>query len=105
MNAITTLTKPASVRSCSCGSSSASGTCTCNCGSATCAVTTMTRPRFFAGQLLTEDDLQSLEDYVVSKNRLHNARLFGAGVVCGFEVLCHPCGGGKVVVKPGYALD
>jgi len=63
------------------------------------------RPRFFAGQLLTEDDLQQLEDYGVAKNRLHMRQLFGAGVVCGLEVTCYPCGGGKVMVNPGYALD
>jgi hypothetical protein len=65
----------------------------------------MVRPRFFAGQLLTEDDLQSLQDYTLAKNRLHNRHLFGAGVVCGLEVLCDPCGGGHVAVQPGYALD
>jgi hypothetical protein len=63
------------------------------------------RPRFFAGQLLTEDDLQLLGDYVVAKHRLHNRFLFGEGVVCGLEVTCHPCGGGQVIVQPGYALD
>jgi hypothetical protein len=63
------------------------------------------RPRFFAGQLLTEDDLQQLGDYVVAKNRLHNRFLFGEGVVCGLEVICHPCGDGQVIVQPGYALD
>ncbi len=63
------------------------------------------RPRFFAGQLLTEEDLEALTSYVVAKNRLHNSHLFGQGVVCGLEVTEHPCGGGKVIVKPGYALD
>jgi hypothetical protein len=63
------------------------------------------RPRFFAGQLLTEEDLQELGNYVVAKNRLHNRFLFGEGVVCGLEVTCHPCGGGQVIVHPGYALD
>ncbi len=63
------------------------------------------RPRFFAGQLLTEDDLQALTDYVVGKNRLHSRFLFGDGVVCGLTVTCHPCGRGNVVVAPGYALD
>jgi hypothetical protein len=63
------------------------------------------RPRFFAGQLLTEEDLQKLIDYLVAKNRLHNQRLWGDGVVCGLEVSCNPCGGGTVRVNPGYALD
>jgi hypothetical protein len=63
------------------------------------------RPKFFAGQLLTEDDLGTLTDYVTAKNRLHNRYLFGAGVVCGLWVSCDPCGGGTVIVQPGYALD
>lgn len=81
---------------------------TCGCGGAGCANCGgqgYVRPRFFAGQLLTEEDLQSLSDYVVAKNRLHNRHFFGNGVVCGLEVACHPCGGGTVVVAPGYALD
>lgn len=79
-------------------------TCTCNCGS-NCQSDIFVRPQFFAGQLLCEDDLQALETYVLAKNRLHNRRLFGEGIVCGFEVLCHPCGDGRVIVQPGYALD
>jgi hypothetical protein len=55
--------------------------------------------------LLTEDDLQSLGDYVVAKNRLHNRSLMGSGVVCGLQVTCPPCGCGTVVVNPGYAID
>ena len=80
----------------------------CGCGGAGCSDCGgqgYIRPRFFAGQLLTEEDLQSLSDYTVAKNRLHNRHLFGEGVVCGLEVNCHPCGDGKVVVRPGYALD
>ena len=80
----------------------------CSCGGAGCAICQTqfyVRPQFFAGQLLTEDDLQSLDDYVVAKNRLHTRYLFGAGVVCGLAVTCEPCGGGKVIVNPGYALD
>jgi hypothetical protein len=63
------------------------------------------RPQFFSGQLLTEDDLQLLSDYVAAKSRLHNRFLHGYGVVCGLLVMCHPCGGGKVIVQPGTALD
>lgn len=89
-------------------STSKSGGCgcaACGTGSGTCAETSFKRPRFFAGQLLTEDDLQAMMDYVVGKNRLHNRYLFGEGVVCGLSVTCHPCGGGQVVVAPGFALD
>lgn len=70
------------------------------CGGLQC----LCRPRFFAGQLLTEEDLNRLERYVVEKNRLHNRHLHGWGVVCGLEVFCHPCQG-YVTVKSGYALS
>ena len=62
------------------------------------------RPRFFAGQLLTEEDLNRLDHYIVEKNKLHNRYLHGWGVVCGLEVFCHPCEG-QVTVKSGYALS
>src|SRR6266536_1820097 len=93
---------------CSCGSAATSVAAGCTCGGAGCGMCQsqeFVRPRFFAGQLLTEDDLQLLGDYVVAKNRLHNRFLFGEGVVCGLEVTCHPCGDGQVIVQPGYALD
>jgi hypothetical protein len=77
----------------------------CDCGTGMCTDESFKRPRFFAGQLLTEDDLQAMMDYVVGKNRLHNRYLFGEGVVCGLGVTCHPCGGGSVMVAPGFALD
>jgi len=88
-----------------------SGGCGCGCGGSGCsqcegAEQGYLRPRFFSGQLLTEDDLQSLIDYVVGKNRLHNRMLFGDGVVCGLKVtkdVCDP--GRKIVVSSGYALD
>jgi hypothetical protein len=62
------------------------------------------RPRYFAGQLLTEAELNSEQAYVLAKNRLHNRYLHGWGVVCGLEVVCHDCEG-LVTVKQGYALD
>jgi len=62
------------------------------------------RPRFFAGQLLTEEDLNRLEYYIIEKNKLHNRYLQGWGVVTGLEVVCNPCSG-FVTVKPGYALS
>lgn len=79
-----------------------------NCGggsTGSCEARGLARPRFFAGQLLTEDDLQALSDYVVQKNRLHNRHFLGDGVVCGLQVQCHACGGGKLVVQAGHALD
>jgi hypothetical protein len=53
--------------------------------------------------LLTEADLNRLEQYVINKNKLHNRYLFGWGVVCGLEVICGQCG--EVTVTPGYALS
>ncbi|WP_406631337.1 hypothetical protein [Amycolatopsis sp. WGS_07] len=79
--------------------------CGCGCGGTTGWPSAFVRPRFFAGQLLTEDDLGLLGDYVTGKAKLRNRTLSGPGVVCGLEVSCDPCGGGKVVVHPGHALD
>ena len=70
------------------------------CGGLEC----LCRPRFFAGQLLTEDDLNRLERYIIDKNKLHNRYLHGWGVVCGLEVICNPCKG-FVTVRSGYALS
>ena len=81
-------------RACACGGR----------GCATCEPRAFIRPRFFAGQLLTDEDLALLGDYVVGKNRLHNRALWGPGVVCGLDVDCDPCGDGHVVVQPGYAI-
>jgi hypothetical protein len=73
------------------------------CGNLEC----LCRPRFFAGQLLSEEDLNRLDYYVRAKNRLHNRHLHGWGVSCGLEVICGVCepDGGQVIVKPGYALS
>ena len=62
------------------------------------------RPRFFAGQVLTADDLNRLDYYIRAKHRLHNRQLHGWGVVNGLEVTCDACGPG-VVVGCGYALN
>jgi len=61
------------------------------------------RPRFFAGQLISETDLNSQVDYILAKQRLHNRYLHGSGTVCGLEVLCNSCDG-YVTVTPGYAI-
>ena len=92
---------------CGCGGSGkAGGSCSCKSSECQeCQTPALVRPRFFAGQLLTEDDLEALTSYVVAKQRLHTRHLHGAGVVCGLEVVCHPCDRDKVTVQPGYALD
>jgi hypothetical protein len=109
MSANTAVAKPG----CGCGGSASNGGgAGCGCGAcgtgtvaANLAATAFVRPKFFAGQLLTEDDLSALTAYTIAKDRLHNRHLFGAGVVCGLRVSCDPCGGGTVTVNPGYALD
>lgn len=71
-----------------------------DCGGLEC----LCRPRFFAGQLLTEQDLNRLDHYIVEKHKLHNRHLWGTGVVCGLEVQCAPCDD-MVTVSAGYALS
>ena len=71
------------------------------CGGLKC----LCRPRFFPGQLLSDDDLNRLQQYVIDKNRLHNRYLVGWGVACGLEVACNPCDHGGVIVRAGYALS
>lgn len=70
-----------------------------DCGALEC----LCRPRFFAGQLLTEQDLNRLDQYIKKKSRLQNRHLHGWGVVNGLMVLCDPCG--QIKVTKGYALD
>ncbi len=72
-----------------------------DCGGLEC----LCRPRFFAGQILSEKDLNLLDHYITEKSKLHNRHLFGSGVVCGLEVKCAPCDSGFVNVSPGYALS
>ena len=71
------------------------------CGGLKC----LCRPRFFPGQLLSDEDLNRLQQYVIDKNRLHNRYLVGWGVACGLEVVCSSCDAGQVTVRSGYALS
>ncbi len=99
---MTTSSRPAG---CGCGGGSGPGCGGCSCGGSPAAGSAaFTRPRFFAGQLLTEDDLEQLTAYITGKDRLRNRLLSGPGVVSGLHVVCGPCGG-DIVVRPGYALD
>ena len=61
------------------------------------------RPHYFAGKLLTADDLQQEQDYVRGKSRLHNRFLHGWGIVAGLSVSVDQ--GTTVAVLPGLALD
>ena len=71
------------------------------CGGLEC----LCRPRFFAGQLLTEENLNHLNQYIIKKNQLHNRYLHGTGVVCGLEVSSDPCDDRRVSIAEGYALS
>jgi hypothetical protein len=88
-------------------SASGTGCCTqtagCMCPACQ-ALCSPVRPRFFAGQVLTEVDLMALEHYAMNAHRMHNRYLHGAGVVWGLDLVCDSCGDG-IVVCPGYALD
>ncbi|MFC1754867.1 S8 family peptidase [Thermoproteota archaeon] len=42
--------------------------------------------RYFEGQILTENDLTQLTDYVQTRNRLYRPEIFGEGVVAGLDV-------------------
>lgn len=90
---------------CGCGGRCASPSAGAAPSTGTAAPSAYIRPRFFGGMLLTEDDLQAIDDYTVAKRRLTNRHLFGAGVVCGLDVDCDPCKPGWLTVTPGYALD
>lgn len=76
---------------------------TCTPGRTCDGLECLCRPRFFAGQLLTDEDLRRLDHYIVAKGRLHNRYLHGTGVVCGLEVVCNPCDD-TVTVRTGYAI-
>jgi hypothetical protein len=76
---------------------------TCSCPSCL-GLECLERPRYFAGMLLTEAELQSAQAYGLAKQRLHNRYLYGWGVVCGLQIVCHECAG-WVTVRQGYAID
>ena len=85
---------------CSCGGTG-SKSCGCTAG---CDLASPSRPRFFAGQVLSDLDLISLERYVIAKDQLHNRYLHGSGVVCGLEITRDDCSD-NLIVECGYALD
>src|SRR5664279_3328079 len=56
------------------------------CCSACAGLECLDRTRFFAGQLLSEADLNNEQSYWLAKSRLHNRYLVGWGVACGLQV-------------------
>ncbi|MEK6279395.1 MAG: hypothetical protein AABN95_03500 [Acidobacteriota bacterium] len=83
---------------CHCGCSDCQGDC--------CSLECLTKPNFFCGQVLTDNDLKALVDWTSAKGALQRFR-DGWGVACGLEVTCsheikQPS---RVVAAPGYAVD
>jgi hypothetical protein len=66
----------------------------------------LTRPRYFFGQLLTAADFAAEQQYVISRQRLHNRNIHGHGVVSGLQVSkSSGASSGEIRVAPGYAID
>ncbi len=81
--------------------------CGCSkCKEKCCELECLVQPRFFCGQMLSEQDLTAMLDWAKGKSALVRYRL-GWGVVCGLEVCCasSPGSGPVVRVGPGYAID
>jgi len=70
---------------------------------AACSPGPLSRPHFFAGQCLTEDDLNAMQHYLVQRQQRHNRFLHGVGVVNGLKVCSHPCPG-WITIKAGFAI-
>src|SRR5882724_3077499 len=60
------------------------------------------RPHFFSGKLVTTEDLELEQQYFREKLKRHNRTLHGFGIVSGLKV---SVGSGQIVVEPGLALD
>jgi hypothetical protein len=63
----------------------------------------LVRNHYFSGQLLSTDDLQREQDYMLGRMRRRNRFLTGWGVVAGLGVSVEQ--GEAVVVGPGFAID
>ncbi len=81
---------------CPCGCAPCDDTC--------CELECQHRPRFFCGQLLTDEDLSSMVDWAAAKFRLQRFRT-GWGVACGLEVTCDHDNPQGVIVGEGYAVS
>ena len=92
-------------------SATTTGTHSCNCGCSKCReecceLDCLVQPRFFCGQMLTDQDLTALLDWAKGKSALIRYR-HGWGVACGLEVRCAstPGSGPVIGISPGYAID
>ena len=83
--------------------------CGCGCEEPTrpvecCELDCLEAPRFFCGQLLTDQLLNDLMRWTRAKTSLARYR-DGWGVVCGLDMCCDETTPGGIVVRPGYALS
>jgi hypothetical protein len=78
-------------------------TAACNCHTQTAKASLNERPRYYARQLVTPDDMTLEQDYFRARLRRHNRYLHGWGVVCGAEVV-EATKAWKVIVKAGFVL-
>jgi hypothetical protein len=62
----------------------------------------LTRPHFFAGKLLTAEDLTQEQTYFLEKSKRHNRSLHGFGIVFGLRVTTDA---GRIKIGAGMALD
>jgi hypothetical protein len=96
MSSVTLATTPESPCPCGCSPCPDTG-CKLECG---------TRPRFFCGQLLTDQDLEALVGWTRGRLALSRFR-HGWGVACGLDVHADPDPKqpARVLVSPGYAVS
>ncbi len=66
------------------------------------ALQPLRRPRYVTGQLLTAEDFDREQQYVLDRLRRHNRSCHGMGVVSGLELRVR---GPAAIVSPGLALD
>jgi hypothetical protein len=67
----------------------------------------LTRPNFFQGQVLTDEDLAAAQEYHREQHYRHNRLMLGSGVVRGLGVSVGSGAGTSAVVsvRPGVAID
>jgi hypothetical protein len=61
------------------------------------------RNNYFFGKLMTVDDFQAEQKYLVNKHRLINRLIHGAGIVCGLNV--NIIDSKSILIEQGVALD
>ena len=67
-----------------------------------CRPKPLKRVHYFAGQLLTADELAAEQEYFLERLRRHNQYCHGWGIVCGLDLDVNEA---QVTVAPGMALD